>query len=460
MSENFRRLPAVHRLLESPRLHAAAQRYGRSAATEACRKALESIRNRLRLGGGSLSDAEIEDAVLAELRSLEADAYRPVVNATGVMLHTNLGRSPLPAQQAESLSGYLALEFDVERGCRGQRLAPLKERVAHLFGAEAAVMVNNNASSLLLILRALTHRKEVLVSRSQLIEIGGSFRLPAVMEAAGCTLVEVGCTNRTHLKDYAEAINDETAAILVAHQSNFRIVGFTTNPSMDDLAALAHERELPFIVDQGSGCLHDLTRWGLPYEMTVGDCLTAGADLVCFSGDKLLGGPQAGIIVGRRRWVEPLGRHALYRALRPDKTALVQMDRTLRAHQADRLHEIPLYSMLEMTVDALRRRARRVARRLKDNGVLATPRPTRAALGGGTTPDETLASYGFALDGGQNLLDELRRGETPIVARIEDDMVVVDLRTVMPKQDQVLVAELLSACQRTAGGQSLKTGGK
>jgi L-seryl-tRNA(Ser) seleniumtransferase len=260
----------------------------------------------------------------------------------------------------------------------------------------------------------------------------------------------VGCTNRTHLRDYEQAIGEGTGAIMVAHRSNFAVVGFTTSPGLDELAELAHAHDLPLIVDQGSGCLHDLSRWGLAGEPTVPDLLAAGADVVCFSGDKLLGGPQAGILVGPARWVEPLGRHPLYRALRPDKTALVLMDHTLRAHASDRLRQIPLYAMLEVSVDQLRRRARSVGRRLRQLGVPTRGRATRSALGGGTTPTETLPSYGLSLPGTQRLGDALRRQRPPVVARIEDDQVVLDLRTVFPEQDRALIEAVAAAWTEVA----------
>ncbi len=444
MTQELRRLPAVHRLLESPALESALERWGHTALLEACREALDDAR-RLIGAGDSPSTADLQEAVLAKVRSAEAEAYSAVINATGVLLHTNLGRAPMPAARQQSLLGYLALEYDVQAGQRGQRLAPLRDKIARVCGAESAVMVNNNAASLLLILAALTGGREVIVSRSQLIEIGGSFRLPAVMESAGCRLVEVGCTNRTHLHDYRSAITENTAAVLVAHQSNFRIVGFTASPSTAELATLAHENGLPLIVDQGSGCLHDLRRWGLPNEETVTDLLEAGADIVCFSGDKLLGGPQAGIIVGSEAWVKPLGAHPLYRALRPDKTALVLMDRILRAHETGRLDEIPLYAMLNTTIETLKRRAGRIGRKLREKGVPARGRSTRSTLGGGTTPDETMAGYGLEIAGGQALLDALRHGKPPIVGRIEEDQVVLDLRTVFPEQDGTLIEGILAA---------------
>jgi L-seryl-tRNA(Ser) seleniumtransferase len=439
----YRTIPAIHRLLELPSLRSAADRYGKPPVMDACRRAVDRLRQAIADGtvaGDEVAAAcsDLERDILAELDRAVQPAYRSVINATGILIHTNLGRSPLPLEPLAAMDAYLALEFDLDTGTRGQRLAPLRRRIAELCGAEAAVMVNNNAAALLLILSAHTTGREVIVSRGQLIEIGGSFRLPDVMAASGCRLVEVGCTNRTHLADFERAIGDATAAILVAHQSNYRIVGFTTEPSIAELAELAHRHDLPLIVDQGSGCLHDLTRWQLPPEPTVGQLLGDGADIVCFSGDKLLGGPQAGIIVGRRAVIEPLGRHPLYRALRPDKTALSVMDRVLAAHHADRLDEIPLYAMIATPVDRLTRRARRIGRRLRDAGVPARGRRTRAALGGGTTPEETMPSYGLEIAGGQQLADALRAADPPVIGRLSEDQVVLDLRTVSPDQDRTL----------------------
>jgi len=450
VAPDYRRIPAIHRLLDLPALRAAVDDYGHAPVMEACRTAVDQLRQSI--SAGEVTEPNIDAAcealesdILAALRTGTASAYPAVINATGVLLHTNLGRAPLPRHLPPSLKSYLALEYDVSEGRRGQRLAAMADRTARVCGAASAVMVNNNAAAVFLILKAHAEQREVVVSRGQLIEIGGSFRLPDVMEASGSKLVEVGCTNRTHLKDYAAAIGEHTAALLVAHQSNFRIVGFTTEPSIDELAGLAHAHGLPLVVDQGSGALHDLRRWGLPHEHTVSELLEAGADVVCFSGDKLLGGPQAGLVVGRSEWVEPLARHPLYRVLRPDKTALLTMEETLRAHHSGRLEEIPLYAMLETPIDALMGRARRLGRRLRERGVPVRGRETRAALGGGTTPEETLASYGLGLFGGQGLADRLRAVSPPVVARIEDDEVVLDLRTVFPDQDRSLEEALVAA---------------
>jgi L-seryl-tRNA(Ser) seleniumtransferase len=450
VQSQYRTIPAIHRLLERPALRSAAERLGRPPVMDACRRAVDRLRRDISDGLVTADDAasasaDLERVILAELERATRPAYPSVINATGILIHTNLGRSPLPTDRLDAMGSYLALELDLGTGKRGQRLAPLRRRIAEVFGAEAAVMVNNNAAALLLILSAHASGREVIVSRGQLIEIGGSFRLPDVMAASGCRLVEVGCTNRTHLADFERAIGPETGAILVAHQSNYRIVGFTTEPATAELADLAHHHELPLIVDQGSGCLHDLRRWELPAEPTVSELLGDGADLVCFSGDKLLGGPQAGIIVGTRGSVEPLGRHPLYRALRPDKTALTVMDQILAAHHAGRLVDIPLYAMIEATTDELKRRARRLGRRLRERDVPARGLSLRAALGGGTTPEETMPSYGLAVGGGQRLADALRQAEPPVIGRLSDDEVLLDLRTVHPGQDRTLEGSMVEA---------------
>jgi len=428
MQSQYRTIPAIHRLLELPSMREAITKLGRPPVMDACRTAVENLRGLIAEGAVDNTDLaeaceNLEREILIDLERSTGPAYREVLNATGVLIHTNLGRSPLPVNRLECLESYLALEFDLETGRRGQRLAPLRQRIADICGSEAAVMVNNNAAALLLILSAHAKGREVIVSRSQLIEIGGSFRLPDVMAASGC------------------------------QQSNFRIVGFTTEPSHAELAELAHRHGLPLIVDQGSGCLHDLRQWGLPAEDTVGELLADGSDIVCFSGDKLLGGPQAGIIVGSREWVEPLGRHPLYRALRPDKTALSLMDQVLAAHHAERLEEVPLYAMMSASVDALTRRARGIGGRLRKRGIPARGCQMRAALGGGTTPDETMPSYGLAIGGGQAVFDLLREGATPVIGRLVNDEVLLDLRSVRDLQDSSLEEMVIEAYRKLSERQ-------
>jgi len=451
MASLYRQLPAVHQLLLSEPLRDAAKRHGRKEVVAACQRQLGKLRDMIRqgeiAGEGPLREfcEGLAVRIAGELEDIWRQAYPEVINATGVLLHTNLGRAPSGSLGITVSEAYLALEYDLESGRRGQRLDPIRRRLAETFGAEAGVMVNNNAAAVLLMLTVHAAGREVVVSRGQLIEIGGSFRLPDVMAASGARMVEVGCTNRTHLRDYAEAIGEDTAAILVAHRSNFRMEGFVTEPALAELAELAHEHGLPLLVDQGSGAIHDLRRWGLPHEPTVGEILGHGADIVCFSGDKLLGGPQAGIAVGSRPWVEPLGRHPLFRALRPDKAALVHMERVLAAHSGDRLDEIPLYAMLSVPVERLKRRAQRLARRLRTAGLDARALATEGALGGGTTPGSTVPSYGLSLPGGEAVAAALRRTRPPVVALRDGDRVVLDLRTVLPAQDRTLESAILEA---------------
>lgn len=462
MKPSLRSLPSVARLLHDPEVAEAVLTWGHEQTVAEIRRALEKLRTEWRAGkldadGFTAAVRALPERIVTALAERSLPAYPGVINATGVLLHTNLGRAPLVSPSPAQLASYLALEFDLETGRRGQRLSAIQDRLAELVAAEAAVMVNNNAGAVLLLLAAHAQGREVIVSRGQLIEIGGAFRLPDVMAASGAHLVEVGCTNRTHLEDYERAIHESTAAILVAHPSNYRIVGFSQEPPLAELAQLAHSRKIPLFMDQGCGALHDLRQWGLPHEPTVQEILDAGADAVCYSGDKLLGGPQAGIVVGSSRWVKPLAHHPLLRALRPDKTALVWMDAVLAAHRAGRLDDIPLYRLLGTPVDTLHRRARRLARRLGAHGIPAAACESRATLGGGTTPEATMPSWGVALEAGEAVAAALRRGRPPVIGRLHEDRVLLDLRSVFEDQDRVLEEAVRRAYQ---GIQASQAGGR
>ena len=452
MQELLRQLPAVDRLLGCSDLTAACDLFGRNAVVRAIRQEIDRLRGWILADSPSLAAVEtavIEapQRILSALEASERTAYPAVINATGVLLHTNLGRAPLSQPLPEELGGYLALEYDLATGKRGQRLAPIRDQLAETFAAESAVMANNNAAALLLLLACHCKGHSVVVSRGQLIEIGGSFRLPDVMAASGSSLLEVGCTNRTHLSDFERAISESesVAAILVAHPSNYRVVGFTTEPEVSELAELAHRNGLPLFVDQGCGAVHDLRRWGLTHEPTVDELLQGGADAVCFSGDKLLGGPQAGIVVGASAWVEPLGRHPLYRALRPDKTALAWMGRTLAAHRRGDLNAVPVYRMLDRPLDDLRRSAQRISRALRRSGVRAQAVASRATVGGGSAPTDTLASYAVQLHGDEGTAERLRMGRPPVIARFSDGQLLVDLKAVLPEQERTLTEALRTA---------------
>jgi L-seryl-tRNA(Ser) seleniumtransferase len=428
----FAALPAVHRLLSAEALRAAAAVHGHVRVREAVRRALAAARSEVAAGGAVPDTDRLLAAAVADLAADERPAYPEVVNGTGVLVHTNLGRAPRLAPPAAT---YLALELDLETGGRGERLAPVSSRLTRYFGAEAALVVTNNAAALVLLLATHAAGRDVIVSRGELIEIGGSFRLPEIMAASGARLVEVGCTNRTRTADYEAALSESTAGILVVHRSNFHLEGFVASPPLADLAALSRRRGVPLWVDQGSGCHVDLRRYGLRGEPTVRDLLREGADAVLFSGDKLLGAPQSGIVVGAASAVAPLRSHPLRRALRPDKVALAGLAATLDAYLAEQVDRVPLYALLAVPAADLRRRAQRITRDLVKHGVPARAVATRAVLGGGTTPDQTLPSWAVALPGGDNLARRLRLGKPPIVARVEADHVLVDLRAVLPSQD-------------------------
>ncbi len=421
------RPPAVHELLAE--LSELVSRLGRETVKGVIRDHLAH----LRAAGRAFPEKKELIAQLQEkLVPLTRPSYPGVINATGVLIHTNLGRSPrLPVD----VGGYLALELDLESGQRGERLAPVRDKLRRYFGAEDALVVTNNAAALLLLLAAHARGKEVVVSRGELIEIGGSFRLPEIMAEAGAKLVEVGCTNRTHLSDYRKALTGETAAILQVHRSNFAMTGFVTNPDPESLGRLAHEKGVAFWVDQGSGCHQDLRPYGLRNERTVQELLAAGADVVLFSGDKLLGGPQAGILVGRKEALAPLRQHPLRRALRPDKATLVGLAATLDCYLSGDGHRVPLYRLLSQDLAQLCRRARRLARRLQAQGLPAVAVPSHAVLGGGTTPGQGLASWGVALPDVPAVARALRLGQPPVIARQEQGKLLLDLKAVFPEQD-------------------------
>jgi L-seryl-tRNA(Ser) seleniumtransferase len=435
-------LPAVHRVLALETMGNERARYGPGAVRDAVREALAGARVRVARGAPVPTPEALAAEALALLARRAAAAYPDVVNATGVVIHTNLGRAPRVGGVAP---GYLALEYDLAEGRRGERLAPVVARVVRYFGCEAATVVTNNAAALVLLLTAHAAGREVIVSRGELIEIGGSFRLPEIMAAGGARLVEVGCTNRTHLEDYARVIGEATAGILVVHRSNFNLNGFVAGVGLPDLVELGRGHGVPVWVDQGSGCHLDLDRYGLHSEPTVQQLLAAGADAVLFSGDKLLGGPQAGIVAGTQTTIAPLRRHPLRRALRPDKSALVGLAETLDCYLAERPEDVPLYRLLAASEPSLRRRARALAIRLRRAGVETDVKATRAVLGGGTTPDQTLPSWAVTVTGGDPAAARLRRGRPPVIGRVEDNKVVLDLRAVFPEQDRTLAAAVAAA---------------
>jgi L-seryl-tRNA(Ser) seleniumtransferase len=458
INERLRRLPAVDEVLRSPGLAELLGRAPRWAVVAAVRDALERLRQALRGDPAipevpQLDPRDLEAAVEARLRP----QLRRVLNATGVVLHTNLGRAPLPAPAlahlAEVARGYSNLEYDLGAGARGSRHDHLAGLLTELCGAEAACVVNNNAAAVLLVLAALGGGREVVVSRGELIEIGGSFRIPDVMRAAGVRLREVGTTNRTHPDDYRRALGPDTALLLKVHTSNYAVVGFTAAVEVATLAAIGHAAGLPTVVDLGSGCLVDLAAYGLPREPTVAETLAAGADVCTFSGDKLLGGPQAGIICGRREALAEIRRHPLMRVVRPDKLSLAALEGTLRLYRDGQERAVPTVAMLATPRPELERRAAALAAAIgaavaggpAAGKLTVTTAAVQSAVGGGALPLAAPASCAVALratGAGADALDRRLRAHDPaVVGRIADEQLLLDVRTLSDAE----VAEVAAA---------------
>jgi L-seryl-tRNA(Ser) seleniumtransferase len=440
-------LPKVDEVLRRPELEASA--LPRWALADATRAAIDERRRAILDGREGGVEVASED-VLARARALLRPSLRPVINATGVVLHTNLGRAPLAgpalARLVEVARGYSNLEYVVDEKARGSRHDHLQELLVRLCGAEAAAVVNNNAAAVMLALAALASGREVIVSRGELIEIGGSFRVPDVMRQSGAVLVEVGTTNKTHRRDYAAAIGPATGLLMKVHRSNFAVVGFTAEVSTEELAELGRERGLPVMVDLGSGALIDPGGFGLPPEPTVSSHVAAGAQLVTFSGDKLLGGPQAGVLVGSAAVIERVKKHPLMRALRPDKLTLAALEATLELYRDGRaMGEVPALRMLAARPEELRARAEALVAAAGAGEVVEVA----SAVGGGALPTAAPASFAVALArprrGADDLERALREGDPPVIARIAGDRLLVDVRTVADSELPALARAIAAA---------------
>jgi len=442
---SLRDLPSVEQLLQTPRVADLATVYGRPLTLDALRFSLDEARGAAKSG----VDLPPRDSLIARAASLLAGWTRPtllpVINATGVILHTNLGRAPLSRAAVEAMTsaalGYSNLEFDLSTGKRGSRTVHAETLLQKLTGAEAALVVNNNAGAVLLGLSALAKGKRVVISRSQLVEIGGSFRVPDVMKQSGAKLAEVGATNKVHLQDYEEAISGGAALVMRAHRSNFKIVGFTEEPELKQIVDLAHAHGLPFVDDLGSGTLLDTAPYGLGHEPTVQESLAAGADVLCFSGDKLLGGPQAGIIVGRADLLAKIKKHPLARAVRADKLCLAALSATLLHYLKDEAtREIPVWRMISMSPQQARVRAEAWREALGRGEVAAS----ESTVGGGSLPDESLPTFVLSLKvkSPDKFLKRLREANPPVIARTENDKILLDPRTVLDEQEKQLITNL------------------
>ncbi len=456
--DQFRLLPSVDELLRGEAMQAVATREGHAATVAAARSLLDELRTRI--ARGEMTEEQVATAVEGVSREIEgrlreAMAYslRPVINATGVILHTNLGRAPLSGDAlrhvVEVAQGYSTIELDLATGERGKRDVHVDRLFARVFGdigrEVATIAVNNNAAAVLLTLNALAEGGEVIVSRGELVEIGGSFRIPDVMAKSGAVLREVGTTNRTRIGDYEQAITERTKLLLRVHRSNFEITGFTEQPSLEELAELGKRREIPVMEDLGSGNIFDLPSVGVRGEPTIAASLRAGVDVVTFSGDKLLGGPQAGLITGSGELIAKVRKNPLFRALRVDKMFYAALEATLVAYLREDYDSIPALRMMRVTEEQIDQRAEHMMRKLQ----ITCPRlsvevvATRSVIGGGSAPGATLPSRAVAVSsaemGADVIARTLRQWMTPVIARVEDGRVLLDLRTVSPEQDVVVV---------------------
>ncbi|MEK6221870.1 MAG: L-seryl-tRNA(Sec) selenium transferase, partial [Chloroflexota bacterium] len=424
---------------------------GRPLTLDTIREILDSLRA-LYETQGSVTIPNGEEILMRARKSLltiASSSLQPVINATGVILHTNLGRAPLSETTIHVMQaigmGYSTLEYDLKKGKRGSRYVHAEGLLTRLTGAESALVVNNNASALLLILAAFARRRKVLISRTQLIEIGGGFRIPDILKESGAKLFEIGATNKVHLADYKNAIEEEKIAmILRAHRSNFKMIGFTEEPKVKELAQLAAEAGIPMVDDLGSGTLLNTERFGLEHETTVQEALEAGADLVCFSGDKLLGGPQAGIIVGKEKMINKLKKAPMARAIRADKIALAGLSATLMHYLKDEaVREVPIWQMISTDAELIKERARKWMEHRGEGERVAG----FSTVGGGSLPGESLPTFLLALDvpKPKKFVEALRRARPAIIARIEDKRVMIDPRTVMIKQEGGLLVGIQNA---------------
>lgn len=445
-STSLRDLPSVDKLLQTDAMVDLISNYGRTLVVESIREVLNQARENYAVEKRLRTESEIIQDVIACLEDKTQPTLVPVINASGVILHTNLGRAPLSraAMQAaqDCALGYSNLEYDLEKGTRGSRLIHAEATLRRLTGAEAALVVNNNAAGVMLVLSALARRRGVVIARSQLVEIGGGFRVPDVMKQSGARLVEVGTTNRVHLADYEAALDENPVLFLRAHRSNFRLLGFTSEPTLAEIANLAHAAGIHVVDDLGSGSLLDTARFGMEHEPTVQDSLQAGVDLVCFSGDKLLGGPQAGLIVGRSDLIAKLRKHPLARAIRADKLALSALSATLYHYlKGEAEKEVPIWRMIAASSQEIAERANRWSDWLKVRGVDAETTQAVSTVGGGSLPGETLPTtlLVIPLENEQNFLHALRTQKPPIIARIIENQVVFDPRTVLPEQESTLL---------------------
>ena len=454
----FRSIPKVDILLEEQEIQDLIDAYGRELVMDVIREEMDALRTFI----GKCEEEEKAKAQIGMLTQnikrhagkLHEPNMKMVINGTGTVLHTNLGRAPISKEHVERLagivSGYSNLEYNLEAGARGERYSHFEKLLCKLTGAEAAMAVNNNAAAVMLILSSMAKGGEVVVSRGELVEIGGKFRIPDVMEQSGASLVEVGTTNKTHYSDYEEAITEETKALLKVHTSNYRIVGFTETVTIDELIPIAQEHDIPIIEDLGSGVLIDLSKYGLTYEPTVQDSIRKGADVVCFSGDKLLGGPQAGIIIGKKKYIDMMKKNQLTRALRIDKFTAAALEMVLMEYLSEEtaVQNIPVLRMIAMPLDEIEKEAGYFARILRRTGMDAKIQVVscESQIGGGSLPLERMESRAVSIQpNGMSVAEmeeKMRHLEIPIIPRTVNDSICLDVRTIERKDYKMIASEL------------------
>jgi len=469
----LRKIPSVDEILSRPEIIDLLEIHPRNIVVEAIRKGLGRLREEIlhredlsQLGDSLFSFERLYPFFQEEIHLQTRSRFRRVINATGVVIHTNLGRAPLHASAIQHLievsKSYSNLEYDLVRGERGSRYVHVEEVLCRLSGAESALVVNNNAGAVLLVLNALAEGKEVIVSRGELVEIGGAFRIPDVMKRSGAILTEVGTTNRTHFDDYQKAIGPDTALLLKVHTSNFRVMGFASEVSLQELVQLGKQHQLPVVDDLGSGCLIDLTRYGLEKEPTVQETIKTGVDAVTFSGDKLLGGPQAGIILGKKKFLDLFKANPLTRALRIDKLTLAALESTLLLYFDEKMamEEVPTLRMLSLDMGKLKRRGKRLLKRLagiENKRMTLALKEDVSQVGGGALPLQQLPTAVVAikpLDLSVNSLEEnLRKGDLPIISRISKEELLLDMRTIFDEEIPLLAAGIEKALEQMAKGK-------
>ena len=442
---NLQNIPSIDALLQHTDAKELTTLFGHDLCLKAFRQTLEVIRADMKKGQTLPESRIIIQRSASLIEEWLRPTLKPVINATGIILHTNMGRAPLSQETLDAMQaaacGYSNLEYDLVTGKRGKRSMHAEALLQQLTGAESALVVNNNAAAVTLVLSALARRKRVIIAHSQLVEIGGGFRVPDVMRQSGAKLAAIGTTNRVHIADYEQALQEPAALVLTAHHSNFKIIGFTTEPDLSQIAAAAHHAGIPLVNDLGSGALLDTVQFRLAHEPTVQEAITANADVICFSGDKLLGGPQAGIIIGRADLLQKIKRHPFARAVRADKLCLAGISATLVHYlKGEALTRIPVWQMISMDLSFIRQRAENWKSSLDAGEILES----QSMVGGGSLPEESLPTYLLALNvkNPNRFLAKLRAAPTPVVARIENDNVVLDPRTILPHQEEQLLTSL------------------